>query len=116
MRVRCCWRQRLRGTDRDVISDDGINYWKAPDGQLFTVLISARECFCRCYYYIYHYPPPLRPNFRIRFDVIDARYTCRARFVRPVVYLGLVHTSVSSRDVTQFSDAIFFQPPRASRM
>lgn len=31
---------RLCGTNRDVISDDGINYWKAPDGQLFAVLIS----------------------------------------------------------------------------
>lgn len=30
----------LCGTSRDVISDDGINYWKAPDGQLFAVLIS----------------------------------------------------------------------------
>lgn len=39
------WRLRLYGTNRDVISDDGINYWKAPDGQLFTVLISTERFY-----------------------------------------------------------------------
>lgn len=29
------------GMNRDVITDDGINYWKAANGQLFTVLIST---------------------------------------------------------------------------
>lgn len=31
----------LRGMNRDVITDDGINYWKAANGQLFMVLIST---------------------------------------------------------------------------
>jgi len=38
---------RLCETNRDVISDDGINYWKAPDGQLLAVLISP-ETFLPC--------------------------------------------------------------------
>lgn len=41
---------RLRGTtNRDVISDDGINYWETADGQLFTVLINISIAFEYCF-------------------------------------------------------------------
>ena len=29
-------------TNRDVIFDDGINYWRTPISQLFTVLINSK--------------------------------------------------------------------------